>query len=182
MHNKESPKGTLNYTVAFYPCLNVADPEQEDKLAADEKQLNGVADAPNAVRDGVNGALGDSAEGDKEVDSATLQRMAEGEKDQEMAGTNERPKIHIRAEDLSQYSKNAILPINDLMPVCASRRLTFFHFSQCRASLCSSSWKENLRDLTVILKSLWMTCATPRTRLPKQNRGMLVLMKVSGIY
>jgi Ca2+-dependent lipid-binding protein len=28
---KGTPKGTLNYTAAFYPCLNVADPEEEEE-------------------------------------------------------------------------------------------------------------------------------------------------------
>lgn len=31
MHGKGTPKGTLTYTVAFYPTLNVADPEEEEK-------------------------------------------------------------------------------------------------------------------------------------------------------
>ncbi|WPH00738.1 Hypothetical protein R9X50_00356800 [Acrodontium crateriforme] len=31
------PKGTLNFTVAFYPCLNVADPEEE----SEQKAVNG---------------------------------------------------------------------------------------------------------------------------------------------
>ncbi len=31
MHGKGSAKGTLNYTAAFYPCLNIADPEEEEK-------------------------------------------------------------------------------------------------------------------------------------------------------
>jgi len=38
---KSTPKGTLNFTAAFYPCLNVADPEEEEeekKLLEMEKQ------------------------------------------------------------------------------------------------------------------------------------------------
>jgi Ca2+-dependent lipid-binding protein len=31
LHGKGTPKGTLTYTVAFYPTLNVADPEEEEK-------------------------------------------------------------------------------------------------------------------------------------------------------
>lgn len=31
LHNKGTPKGTLTYTVAFYPTLNIADPEEEEK-------------------------------------------------------------------------------------------------------------------------------------------------------
>jgi Ca2+-dependent lipid-binding protein len=31
MHGKGNPKGILNYTAAFYPCLNIADPEDVEK-------------------------------------------------------------------------------------------------------------------------------------------------------
>lgn len=46
LHNKGIAKGTLHYTVAFYPCLNVADPEEEEeeekeKEAEKEKQESG---------------------------------------------------------------------------------------------------------------------------------------------
>ncbi len=38
LHGKGMPKGTLNYNVAFYPCLNVADPEDEEEAADDVKK------------------------------------------------------------------------------------------------------------------------------------------------
>ncbi|KAJ4326786.1 Tricalbin-2 [Fusarium piperis] len=46
LHNKGIAKGTLHYTVAFYPCLNVADPEEEEEEkekeeAEKEKQDSG---------------------------------------------------------------------------------------------------------------------------------------------
>ncbi len=43
LHGKSMPKGTLNYTVAFYPCLNVADPEDEEEDK--EKDAEGEPDA-----------------------------------------------------------------------------------------------------------------------------------------
>ncbi|EAQ93621.1 hypothetical protein CHGG_01856 [Chaetomium globosum CBS 148.51] len=43
MHNKGTPKGVLTYTVAFYPTLNIADPEEEEEkekeIAAKEKEM-----------------------------------------------------------------------------------------------------------------------------------------------
>lgn len=43
MHNKGTPKGILTYTVAFYPTLNIADPEEEEEkekeIAAKEKEM-----------------------------------------------------------------------------------------------------------------------------------------------
>ncbi len=38
MHGKGSPRGVLNYTAAFYPCLNIADPEDAEE-AAKKKSL-----------------------------------------------------------------------------------------------------------------------------------------------
>ncbi|KAM0346790.1 hypothetical protein ACHAPU_005130 [Fusarium lateritium] len=38
LHGKGIAKGTLHYTVAFYPCLNVADPEDEDEEKEQEKE------------------------------------------------------------------------------------------------------------------------------------------------
>jgi len=37
LHGKGVAKGTLTYTVAFYPCLNVADPDDEEKEKEKEK-------------------------------------------------------------------------------------------------------------------------------------------------
>jgi Ca2+-dependent lipid-binding protein len=38
MHGKGIAKGTLNYTVAFYPTLNVADPEDEEEQEKQQEQ------------------------------------------------------------------------------------------------------------------------------------------------
>lgn len=38
MHGKGTPKGTLHYTVAFYPTLNIADPEEEDAKEKEAKE------------------------------------------------------------------------------------------------------------------------------------------------
>ncbi|KAL2270903.1 hypothetical protein VTJ83DRAFT_274 [Remersonia thermophila] len=43
LHGKGTAKGTLTYTVAFYPTLNVADPEEEEKEK--EKEAAGDADS-----------------------------------------------------------------------------------------------------------------------------------------
>lgn len=36
IHGKGVPKGVLSYTAAFYPCLNVADPDDEDEASKEE--------------------------------------------------------------------------------------------------------------------------------------------------
>ncbi|KPM40646.1 Uncharacterized protein PYUK71.03c [Neonectria ditissima] len=38
LHGKGIAKGTLTYTVAFYPCLNVADPEEEEEEAKEKEK------------------------------------------------------------------------------------------------------------------------------------------------
>lgn len=38
MHGKGTPKGILTYTVAFYPTLNIADPEEEEKDKERERE------------------------------------------------------------------------------------------------------------------------------------------------
>ena len=43
LHGKGMPKGVLSYTVAFFPCLNVADPEEEER----EKEKEAAKEAAN---------------------------------------------------------------------------------------------------------------------------------------
>lgn len=54
LHGKGIVKGTLTYTAAFYPCLNVADPEEEEE-EAEEAQKSEMA----------NGKVADDKSGDK---------------------------------------------------------------------------------------------------------------------
>ncbi len=49
LHGKGMPKGTLTYNVSFYPCINVADPEDEEESADDA----GKAPPPTEKKDGV---------------------------------------------------------------------------------------------------------------------------------
>ena len=44
IHNKGMPKGTLNYSVSFYPTLNIADPEDEEEK---EAEAGSESDAAN---------------------------------------------------------------------------------------------------------------------------------------
>ncbi|KAK5663647.1 hypothetical protein OQA88_4078 [Cercophora sp. LCS_1] len=45
LHGKGVPKGVLTYTVAFYPCLNIADPEDEEDEAAKEGEKEKPSEA-----------------------------------------------------------------------------------------------------------------------------------------
>lgn len=86
MHGKGSPKGTLNYTVAFYPCLEVADPEDEDEnnkeRKSEEEEFHDAVDAEDETKQRV--VNGDS----------TLLQLTKNKK---------LPKIHLTADDLIKY-------------------------------------------------------------------------------
>ena len=101
MHGKGFPKGTLNYTAAFYPCLNVVDPEEEKEKEVEEKGgqvpaeegVKGAADTENEKPERVNDA-----------EAALLHKLTDGEKDQtEEPQVKELPKIHLTAENLRKY-------------------------------------------------------------------------------
>ncbi|KAK4191774.1 putative tricalbin [Podospora australis] len=47
IHGKGTPKGTLTYTVAFYPTINIADPEEEaekERQRKEEEQESGLSE------------------------------------------------------------------------------------------------------------------------------------------
>ncbi|EFY84701.1 membrane bound C2 domain protein (vp115), putative [Metarhizium acridum CQMa 102] len=73
LHGKGIAKGTLTYTAAFYPCLNVADPEEEEKEEEEEEEEGGV-EAPTKTEK----ANGKAASGDKseETPRASVDRSS----------------------------------------------------------------------------------------------------------
>jgi len=48
LHGKGMPKGTLTYTIAFYPCINVADPEDEEGSGDEKKPSLDIPRSPEA--------------------------------------------------------------------------------------------------------------------------------------
>jgi Ca2+-dependent lipid-binding protein len=49
MHNKGIAKGVLTYTVAFYPTINVADPEEEEEEAKEEQAANASSEGKKSL-------------------------------------------------------------------------------------------------------------------------------------
>lgn len=94
LNRKGTPKGTLNYTISFYPCLNVADPEEEEeerkaKEQEDaEKERLGETEAPGSAemkkQDSVNTAI----TADEDVEKA-----------------KQIPKLRLTPDELLKYSK-----------------------------------------------------------------------------
>lgn len=99
IHGKGAPKGTLNYTVAFYPCLNIADPEEES---------DGERPAERASTE--RGRI--SLESKQSTDSQALAKtLAEGEKEQSEAAEVNRgpPKLHLTPEQLIGHESGLIV-------------------------------------------------------------------------
>lgn len=113
MHGKGSPRGILNYTAAFYPCLNIADPEEVEE-AAKKKALDQAhasvegENATNGTADAVTDANKKLANGKIDTDLAKALDQAEREAD-ETTEEKKLPKIHMTPEDLLKQESGLII-------------------------------------------------------------------------
>jgi Ca2+-dependent lipid-binding protein len=112
MHGKGAPRGTLNYTASFYPCLNVADPEEEEKAAkkaADEAgRLSTDSARSGESKDAVEKANTKMTNG--KIDLNLANTLAEGEKEQDETGEEKKlPKLHLTPEELLKYESGLII-------------------------------------------------------------------------
>lgn len=126
------PKGTLNFTVAFYPTLGVVNPEDEDEeeeKAGDEasasvegsrKSLETSSSSANGTRPARSGTVGTigslkrqgSTSSRLSKDGEMRKALAEGEKEQTETGDVPQltvPKIKIGVDDLTQYESGLIV-------------------------------------------------------------------------
>ena len=118
MHGKGSPKGTLNYTAAFYPCLNIADPEQEEKEKEEEAEATrkGSSERGRISLDNVKAATGkdgamvpNAIETSKGGDSLA-KTLEDGEKEQQETTEEKKlPKIRLTPEELVKYESGLII-------------------------------------------------------------------------
>lgn len=78
IHGKGTPKGKLNFTVAFYPTLNLADPEDEaeEKAAIDEAEERSSLDGGRASLD--RGSLKSLDANRNSLENGTSPRKANG--------------------------------------------------------------------------------------------------------
>ena len=121
------PKGVLNFTVAFYPTLNVADPEEEEEKATEAAATNGTngstttssaasVDGARPARHTRSDTVGTisslKSTASKSEAAAMRNALAENEKEQteaEEVKQQEVPKIKIGPEDLVNYGKQTHL-------------------------------------------------------------------------
>jgi Ca2+-dependent lipid-binding protein len=123
LYGKGSPRGTLNFTAAFYPCLNIADPEEEEEAARKKSAERGRisidgsekdSSAPaspkfeNGKADAVSAANAKLEKG--KIDPDLAKKLAEGEKEQEeTTEVKKLPKIRLTPEELVKYESGLII-------------------------------------------------------------------------
>ena len=129
MHGKGAPKGTLNFSAAFYPTLNIVDPEEEEadrkvqeemegKKASDDtsttdenrKSLDKPRSSLDKTRsrsDSKSTANGKDREAGK-IDTTLAKQMSRNEKEQEETRDEikEVPKLRLSTEELLKYGNS----------------------------------------------------------------------------
>lgn len=129
MHGKGTPKGKLNFTVAFYPTLNLADPEEE----AEEKSANGEGEkrpSLDAVPDGTDGQSRKSLEAGRrslengvpsslrdktreagKIDTTLARQLSKNEKEQEetTGKVKKPPKLRLSPEELVKHESGLLI-------------------------------------------------------------------------
>ncbi|KAK3173796.1 hypothetical protein OEA41_007128 [Lepraria neglecta] len=126
MSRKGSPKGTLNFTVAFYPTLNIVDPEEEEAEKAKEEEEATPKPSINGTRgstDGrsrastINGSTIAPSSDEKgrelgKIDTNLAKQLSKNEKEQEeMQGDGPKvpPKLRLSPEELLKYESGLLI-------------------------------------------------------------------------
>ncbi len=182
IHGKGGPKGKLNFTAAFYPCLNLADEEEE---AAEREDGAVRISQDTAESHAEHSAVDLRNEKDRElgrIDTNIARQLAEGEQEQEETANEQKklPKIRLSPEELLKHGTQP-LTIQMRIPSAFALSLTLSFNTQSLDSSSSSSSRENSRIQIYSLKSSWTICSSRHILPPKPDRGNLDLMKVSAL-
>ena len=163
MNGKGAGKGKLNYTVSFYPTLNVIDPEEEEEERKAQAEMEANAKTPSHSKNAsmVSAKSKPSLEAARpsaEAPKSLANGVAGGSTDTKLATTmtndtqsgglpagrspsvlskKEAPKVRINADDLSKYGKSKN------PPHCADRsfnpsRIRSHHLHHRRGQLLPS--------------------------------------------
>lgn len=142
LSGKGSPKGTINFTVAFYPTLNIVDPEEEEAEKAAQKDIpgespvNGIQNNTNAesskvLENGSTLGVNGSDRGAGKVDVDVAQRLSSGEKEQEESSGEvaKVQKLRLSPEELVKHGKYAAVVFWGLLThtLVAESGLLIFH-------------------------------------------------------
>ncbi|KAH8645472.1 C2 domain-containing protein [Xylariales sp. PMI_506] len=119
LHGKGAPKGILSYTVSFYPCLNVADPEEEEEEAASPEAPKQSLDVPRSTDAGKITPLDRPATGSTQAEvpntplspsmpkSPTSPTSTTGRKSRDVP--REAPKVHLTPEELLKHESGFLI-------------------------------------------------------------------------
>ena len=120
MHGRGTPKGTLNYTVAFYPTLNVMDLEEEaaqkamleeaNKTSPLDGSINGIEGKGESNTSETRGSSEKYREAGK-IDTNLQKTLSKNEKEQEETQDVQKgpPKIKLSAEELVKYESGLLI-------------------------------------------------------------------------
>ena len=129
MNGKGSPKGKLNFTVAFYPTLNIMDPEEEEEEKAAQEEMSGKASVNGAQSSDYAGSSrslknepSPTQEKEREagkIDTDLGNRLDKGEKEQEETNgeleVKKAPKLRLSPEELLKHGKMSTLTHLDIV-------------------------------------------------------------------
>lgn len=142
---KGTAKGRLNFTAAFYPTLNLADPEEEEPEKEDEKTRTSVSgDRPSLDDAGSrksleNGCL-KSADKEREpgkLDMSLSKQLSRNEKEQkETTDAKLPPKLRLTPEELFKHGRQPRSSMNGTALIAGSRIGTT-HIQYHPRKLCS---------------------------------------------
>ena len=129
-NDKKESKGFLHYTVSFYPCLNIADPEEEEEEQKNKAKIEEIPDGTGSAAPKVdeptttpspklNGPSDDEAppkSGTPEAGhklSLSLTSMDRSQKSNSSAYSavekKEPPKVHLTPEELVRYESGVLI-------------------------------------------------------------------------
>lgn len=116
MNGRGAAKGILNYNIAFYPTLNVYDPEEDAEEDEEEGELASVKSGGHSKQNSVDSTRKSSdaprpstdvkSNGRPSIDTAVSKAATNGGLNSPTtpkAVVQERPKVHIEAADLTKY-------------------------------------------------------------------------------
>ncbi|KAL9040924.1 MAG: hypothetical protein Q9214_004293 [Letrouitia sp. 1 TL-2023] len=178
MGGKGSLKGTLNFTVAFYPTLNVADPDDEEEAensisekAESQASTTGIQaiddkSAPASGKSLDNSTPISPREKEKEVgkfDANLAKQLSNGEKEQEetQRETKKLPKLRLSPEELVKHESGLLifkliegsLAHSDVRVEVVMDDMVFPSFSSAKAKTKSTQFGETgdafVRELDV---------------------------------
>lgn len=123
LNSKGTPKGTLNFTVSFYPTLNILDPEEKEaqiKAEEDESAAEAITNGTgtgigNRSRSSTINAASSAVPNDKDkeigkIDTNLAKQLSKNEKEQEVIddGPKTPEKLDLSPDELFKHGKQSL--------------------------------------------------------------------------